>query len=69
MIHRLAATADVVLENYAPGTMERLGCGYDALAAINPGLIYCALKGYLSGRTRTAPRSTRWRSSSRASPI
>jgi crotonobetainyl-CoA:carnitine CoA-transferase CaiB-like acyl-CoA transferase len=49
VIHRLAATADIVLENYAPGTMERLGCGYDALAAINPRLIYCALKGYLSG--------------------
>jgi crotonobetainyl-CoA:carnitine CoA-transferase CaiB-like acyl-CoA transferase len=49
VIHRLAAKTDIVLENYAPGTMERLGCGYDALAAINPRLIYCALKGYLSG--------------------
>ena len=49
VVHRLVASADVVLENYAPGTMERLGCGYDALAAINPQLIYCALKGYLSG--------------------
>ncbi len=28
LLHRLAATADVVLENYAPGTMDRLGCGY-----------------------------------------
>lgn len=49
VIHRLAARADIVLENYAPGTMERLGCGYETLAAINPRLIYCALKGYLSG--------------------
>jgi crotonobetainyl-CoA:carnitine CoA-transferase CaiB-like acyl-CoA transferase len=49
VIHRLAAQADIVLENYAPGTMERLGCGYAALSAINPQLIYCALKGYLSG--------------------
>jgi crotonobetainyl-CoA:carnitine CoA-transferase CaiB-like acyl-CoA transferase len=49
LLHRLAATADVVLENYAPGTMERLGCGYDALSTINPRLIYCALKGFLSG--------------------
>jgi crotonobetainyl-CoA:carnitine CoA-transferase CaiB-like acyl-CoA transferase len=49
LIHRLAASADVVLENYAPGTMERLGCGYDALAAVNPRLVYCALKGFLSG--------------------
>jgi crotonobetainyl-CoA:carnitine CoA-transferase CaiB-like acyl-CoA transferase len=49
LLHRLAATADVVLENYAPGTMERLGCGYAELAKINPRLIYCALKGFLSG--------------------
>ncbi|MPZ41125.1 MAG: CoA transferase [Rhizobiales bacterium] len=49
LIHRLAANADVVLENYGPGTMERLGCGYAELAAANPTLIYCALKGFLSG--------------------
>jgi crotonobetainyl-CoA:carnitine CoA-transferase CaiB-like acyl-CoA transferase len=49
LIHRLVAKADIVLENYAPGTMDRLGCGYDALSAINPRLIYCAMKGYLSG--------------------
>jgi len=49
LLHRLARTADVVLENYAPSTMDRLGCGYDALAKLNPRLIYCALKGFLSG--------------------
>ena len=48
-IHRLVQSADVVLENYGPGTMERLGCGYDALAALNPRLVYLALKGYLAG--------------------
>jgi crotonobetainyl-CoA:carnitine CoA-transferase CaiB-like acyl-CoA transferase len=48
-IHRLAATADVVIENYGPGTMERLGCGYETLAKINPRLVYLALKGYLAG--------------------
>jgi crotonobetainyl-CoA:carnitine CoA-transferase CaiB-like acyl-CoA transferase len=48
-IHRLAARADIVLENYGPGTMEKLGCGYEALAAVNPRLIYLALKGYLAG--------------------
>jgi crotonobetainyl-CoA:carnitine CoA-transferase CaiB-like acyl-CoA transferase len=48
-MHRLAARADVVLENFGPGTMERLGCGYDALAPLNPRLIYLALKGYLAG--------------------
>jgi crotonobetainyl-CoA:carnitine CoA-transferase CaiB-like acyl-CoA transferase len=49
LVHRLALRADVVLENFAPGTMERLGCSYDALAARNPRLVYCALKGFLSG--------------------
>ena len=49
LLHRLTATADVVLENYAPGTMDRLGCGYDDLSRLNPRLIYCALKGFLSG--------------------
>jgi crotonobetainyl-CoA:carnitine CoA-transferase CaiB-like acyl-CoA transferase len=48
-LHRLAATADVVIENYGPGTMERLGCGYEQLAPLNPRLVYLALKGYLAG--------------------
>lgn len=55
LVHRLAAKADIVLENYAVGTMDRLGCGYDALSAINPRLIYCALKGYLSGPYEDRP--------------
>ena len=46
---RLVATADIALENYGPGTMERLGCGYEAFAQVNPRLIYLALKGYLAG--------------------
>jgi crotonobetainyl-CoA:carnitine CoA-transferase CaiB-like acyl-CoA transferase len=49
LLHRLAATADVVLENYAPGTMDRLGCGYTDLAKMNSRLVYCSLKGFLSG--------------------
>ena len=48
-VHRLAATADVVIENYGPGTMQRLGCGYETLAKINERLVYLALKGYLAG--------------------
>jgi crotonobetainyl-CoA:carnitine CoA-transferase CaiB-like acyl-CoA transferase len=48
-MHRLAASADVIIENYGPGTMERLGCGYETLAKINPRLVYLALKGYLAG--------------------
>jgi crotonobetainyl-CoA:carnitine CoA-transferase CaiB-like acyl-CoA transferase len=49
VIHRLVPTTDVVLENYGPGTMERLGCGYEQLAPLNPRLVYLALKGYLAG--------------------
>jgi crotonobetainyl-CoA:carnitine CoA-transferase CaiB-like acyl-CoA transferase len=49
VIHRLIPGIDVVLENYGPGTMERLGCGYDQLAPVNPRLVYLALKGYLAG--------------------
>ena len=49
LVHRLAAGADVVIENYAPGTMDRLGCGCQSLSALNPRLVYCALKGFLSG--------------------
>jgi len=49
LVYRLAATADAAIENYAPGTMDRLGCGYDDLARTNPRLVYCALKGFLSG--------------------
>ena len=48
-VRRLAAASDVVIENYGPGTMERLGCGYEALAELNRRLVYLALKGYLSG--------------------
>lgn len=43
---RLARAADVVIENLAPGTMDRLGLGYTSLAADNPRLIYCAISGF-----------------------
>ena len=49
VVHKLAETADVVIENYAPATMKKLGCSYEDLSRINPRLIYCSLKGYLSG--------------------
>ena len=42
----LAAKADVVLENFRPGVMERLGLGPDALHETNPGLIYCSISGF-----------------------
>jgi crotonobetainyl-CoA:carnitine CoA-transferase CaiB-like acyl-CoA transferase len=46
---KLIARADVLIENFRPGGLDALGLGYDALAADNPGLIYCSLKGFLSG--------------------
>ncbi len=42
----LAAQADVLIENYRTGTMDRLGLGYDALAKANPRLIYCSITGF-----------------------
>jgi crotonobetainyl-CoA:carnitine CoA-transferase CaiB-like acyl-CoA transferase len=49
IIYKLAATVDIVVENFGPGTMERLGYGYSHLTSKNPHLIYCSLKGFLSG--------------------
>jgi crotonobetainyl-CoA:carnitine CoA-transferase CaiB-like acyl-CoA transferase len=46
ILRRLIAKADVVLENFRPGTMERLGVGYESLRAINPRLVYCAISGF-----------------------
>ena len=46
VFRRLVATADVVVENFRPGVMDRLGLGYQALNAIKPNLIYCAISGF-----------------------
>ena len=43
---RLVATADVVVENFRPGVMDRLGLGYGTLKAVKPDLIYCAISGF-----------------------
>lgn len=43
---RLARTADVVIQNFMPGTMEKFGLGYDELAKINSGVIYCSISGF-----------------------
>jgi crotonobetainyl-CoA:carnitine CoA-transferase CaiB-like acyl-CoA transferase len=48
-LKRMVVRADVLTENYRKGTMEKLGMGYEALKALNPGLIYCSISGY--GRT------------------
>lgn len=49
VLHDLLRTADVFIENFAPGTVDRLGCGYKTVAALNPRLVYLSLKGFLSG--------------------
>jgi crotonobetainyl-CoA:carnitine CoA-transferase CaiB-like acyl-CoA transferase len=46
---RLCGQADVVVENFRSGTMEKLGLGYQALSQLNPRLIYCSEKGFLKG--------------------
>ena len=46
LVHRLIAETDVLVENFRPGVMDRLGLGYEALREINPQLIYCSISGY-----------------------
>jgi crotonobetainyl-CoA:carnitine CoA-transferase CaiB-like acyl-CoA transferase len=46
VLRRLVAEADVVIENYRKGTLERLGLGYESLHAANPGLIWCSISGF-----------------------
>ena len=45
----LIAAADILIENFRPRALDRLGLGYAAMSAVNPRLIYCALKGFLPG--------------------
>ena len=49
IVRALLKKADVTVENMAPGTIERLGLGYDAVKEINPGIIYCQVKGFGTG--------------------
>jgi CoA:oxalate CoA-transferase len=49
LLHKLVAKVDILVENFRPGTMEKLGLGYEALREINPKLVYTAISGF--GRT------------------
>jgi len=46
VLRKLVASADVLVENFRPGVMDRLGLGYEALKSVNPRLIYCAISGF-----------------------
>jgi crotonobetainyl-CoA:carnitine CoA-transferase CaiB-like acyl-CoA transferase len=46
IVHKLARRADVVVEQFRPGVMARLGAAYDDLAMMNPKLVYCSFSGY-----------------------
>jgi crotonobetainyl-CoA:carnitine CoA-transferase CaiB-like acyl-CoA transferase len=49
LVKKLVARSDALIENFRPGAMDKLGLGYAALSAENPGLIYCSCKGFLPG--------------------
>ena len=51
LVKDLLRKADVCVENMAPGTIERLGLGYDVVRDLNPGIIYCQVKGFGTGMT------------------
>lgn len=55
MIANLAANADILVENYLPGTLAKYGLDYKTLSQINPGLVYASITGY----GQTGPYSDR----------
>lgn len=49
LLAKILTVTDIFIENFAPGTVERLGFGYEEVLKINPRIIYCALKGFMPG--------------------
>jgi crotonobetainyl-CoA:carnitine CoA-transferase CaiB-like acyl-CoA transferase len=49
LVLRLLADADVLIENFRPGAMDKLGLGWDEMSKLNPKLVYCSCKGFLPG--------------------
>ena len=73
IVRRLAKDADIVWETFRPGVMDRFGLGYEALKAINPRLIYCAVSGFGqngpergTARVRPSASSRPWAASCRS---
>ncbi len=54
-LEKLIAKSDVLIENYGPGTIERLGFGWDEVQRINPRIIFCSLKGFMPGPYEKRP--------------
>ena len=58
---RMAADADLVIENFRPGVADRLGIGYDGLKAVREDILYCSISGFgQTGPYRDRPASTSW---------
>src|SRR4030042_70524 len=56
IVLKLAKDADVLVENFLPGVINRLGLGYEALSQVNPGIVYCSISGFgQSGPFRERP--------------
>ncbi len=56
LVKDLATRCDVLVENYRPGVMDRLGLGYETLSELNPGLIYCSISGFgMTGPLKDKP--------------
>ncbi len=56
-VRELAKTSQVIVENFRPGVMERLGLGYESLAELNPALVYAAIRGFGDPRSGASPYS------------